>query len=1288
MLRSLTAIVGACWAVLSWAGPGPAVSFVENRGQWPEQVLYRALVPGGALYVEQEALTWVLWTGGPLAHHGHRDDGHAHEPLRMHAYRVHFESGRTGSHQGLEPLPHYENHFRGDDPAHWGSRCAVFPEVWLRDIWPGVDLRLDGRSGLKYDLLVAPGADPGPIALRYEGADQLQLLDGRLHVFTSAGTVVEEAPIAWQDTQGGRRSVAAGYQLEGDRLTFRFHDRPDPALPLVIDPVLTFSTYTGSTADNFGFTATYDGTGHLYGGGIAFDPGYPTTTGVLQGTFAGGTIDIALTKFSPDGTALVWSTYLGGALGNESPHSLVVNSSDELFVLGTSGSGDFPTTPGCYDPSFTTSAAMTFGIGYGYSHPDGVDIVVAHLSAGGDALIGSTFLGGSAADGVNNNAVLAHNYGDSFRGEIALDDQERPVVATSTQSTDMPTTPGAPQAVFGGGQQDAYFFRMDPGLTNLLWATYHGGTGDDSGYGVQFDSNGNILVTGGSTSTDMPLAGSPWDGSHNGGVDGYILRYAPSGSPMTAGTFLGTASYDQSYLVQLNTADEVFVVGQSEGGYPVTAGKYANTGSAQFIHKFSNDLSTSLWSTVIGTGNGTVDISPSAFLVSDCDQIYFSGWGGVVNWNAQAGNSTTFGLPVTADAYQSTTDGSDFYLMVLEPEAAGLAYATFFGGGSSDEHVDGGTSRFDKDGNVYQAVCAGCGGNDDFPSTPGAWSPTNNSFNCNLGVFKFNLSVNEAVIDIAGPSYVCQPDPAVFQNLSIGGSGYFWDFGDGNTSTQFEPQHAYADTGTYTVMMVLTDSSACTPNDTAYVTLTVYDANDASIDPVDTLCPGESVQLQARGGTSFAWLPDPTLSDTSIADPIASPAGPTTYFVVVTDSCGTDTASVDIVFHTPQAWAGPDTVVCAGDSVPIAAFGGTAYSWQPAALLNDPSSGTPLAAPPDTTWFMVAITTPEGCVVDDSLQVFTQTDPPVPSVMDTSVCAGGSVALSASGGLWYAWQPAPGITDLTVPDPVVTPPSPTTYVVEVSNACGSVPDSAFVDVIVVQATAWPDTIICPGEAVTLSASGGSTYTWSPITGLTDPTAASTGCAPTAPTTYQVVVSVPQGCSDTAWATVDLYPEPLLDAGPDVTIPFGDATQLLATGTGSFSWSPDEDPACGDCPDPTVAPLQTTTYLVTLVDTNGCVATDQVTVIIEGTLYVPNTFTPDGDGVNDRFGAYATEVAEYRLLIFNRWGEEIYRSERVGDWWDGTFQGVSSPIDTYVWRIDLTEASGEKRTHYGHVNLIR
>ncbi|MBK6755195.1 MAG: gliding motility-associated C-terminal domain-containing protein [Flavobacteriales bacterium] len=1280
--RSLTLLLGLITALFGSSADG-GVTFSTNQGQWPAQVLYRAMVPGGALFVERDRLTIVLTSGGTGHQHGHVVHQEVNEPYRAHAYQVLFEGGNATAWRGERSLGHYENYFLGNDPAKWAAGVAVHGQVLLKDLYPGIDLRIDGRHGVKYDLLVAAGADPAKIRMRYIGQDGVEERAGAIIVHTSAGTVTEEAPLAY----GPGGEVACAYVLEGERLRFSLPNGYDQNQALVIDPVLSFASYSGSTADNFGFTATYDSGGNLYGGGIVFGIGYPTTIGVLQNSFQGGVIDVGVSKWDASGAFLLWSTYIGGSM-NESPHSLVVNANDELYILGSTGSSDFPVTAGCFDSSFGSGPGLTFNIAYGYGHAFGVDIFLAHLNASATSLIGATYIGGSEADGLNNAAPLGYNYGDSFRGEVALDPAGNPVVATSTESSNLPTTPGAPQSTFGGGQQDGYVFRMNPALTAQLWATYVGGSGDDSCFGVQFDSGGEVYVTGGTTSVDLPMAGSPYDASHNGAVDGYIMRFNAAGNARLGATYLGTSSYDQSYFVQLNTSDEVFVVGQTRGAYPVTPGKYANAGSSQFIHKLSHDLGTSLWSTRIGNGSGVEDVSPSAFLVSDCGQIYFSGWGGNVNLNGQSLTSTAAGLPTTPGTFQASTDGSDFYLMVLEPEAIGLNYATFFGGGITAEHVDGGTSRFDKNGNVYQAVCAGCGGQDDFPTTPGAWSNTNNSFNCNLGVFKFALAQTLAIIDINGPTYLCDPGTAQFINQSNGGNSFQWDFGDSTGSTDFEPTHTYPGPGIYTVTMILTDTTGCAPPDTATMIVEVVDPLDAAVDSVPNLCPGETVQLQASGGTSYLWFPGTDLSSTTIPDPIASPSGNITYSVAVTDQCGTDTVQVSIVFSNPTVVAGPDTVMCLGGSVPLSASGGVAYSWTPANLVNDPTSATPVASPPDTTWFFVDVTTALGCVGTDSVLVSVQFGPPDPVSSDTAVCEGGSVQVSVSGGDSYAWQAGPGISDPGIPDPVLTPPGDTDYIVLVSNTCGTTPDTVTVVVLTVEAEAWPDTLVCPGDPVPLNATGGTIYQWSPAQGLSDATSATPIASVTSPTVFQVVVSDAIGCSDTAAVFVSLYPAPTVLASPDQEIEYGDLATLYAIGNGVFTWTPDLYVETMDGAWLIVQPEESTTYTVQLTDTNGCKVTDAVTVVLDGALYVPNTFTPNGDGINDWFFALGKEITDFRLSVFNRWGERIFEAVALEGFWDGTYNGIESPIDTYVWRVDYSERNGEDHVLFGHVNLVR
>lgn len=784
--------------------------FSQNKGQWPKQVIYRSITGQGAVFVERDALTYVLRSGGHA--HGHAK-AEAKEERHEHAYRVRFEGGSAGSYEGLERLPSYENYFIGDR-SHWAGHVPVHASVRLKELYPGINLVLHGQELLEYDLVLAPGAKASDIRMRYEGQDALALRDGRLVITTTAGEVREEKPVAWQDIDGVRRTVDCRFELKNDVVRFGFPNGYDPRFALTIDPVLSFSSFTGSTADNFGFTATYDAAGNLYGGGIVFGVGYPTTVGVQQPNFAGGTIDMGITKFSADGSQLIWSTYIGGATGNESPHSLVVNEQNELFVMGITGSSDFPTTTGCFDASFGAGPAVFFAVGEGYTHNSGTDICVSHLSADATVLLGSTYVGGSQADGLNNSANTAYNYGDPFRGEIVLDSQGRPVVASCTMSSDIPVTGNAPFTSYQGGDQDGYVFAMDPGLTTQLWSTFYGGSGTDACYSLQVDAADEVFVTGGTSSTDLDLAGTPYMNQLNGGIDGFVARFSPAGDALLSATYLGTTAYDQGYFVQLDTDANVFVVGQTHGTYPITPGKYNNPGSSQFLQKLDHGLSTSLWSTVIGSGNGLEDISPAAFLVSDCGQIFFSGWGGSVNQFQQAFASTTFGLPTTPGAFQTTTDGSDFYLMVLEAEATDIYYATFFGGSFSQEHVDGGTSRFSKTGVVYQAVCAGCGGNSDMPTTPGAWSTTNNSFNCNLGVFKIDFEVAVSATFTATPFFGCAGDTIHF--ISTGtATDWQWDFGDNTAgSTLQNPEHVYPIAGTYPVTLIALDTNACNLTDT------------------------------------------------------------------------------------------------------------------------------------------------------------------------------------------------------------------------------------------------------------------------------------------------------------------------------------------------------------------------------------------------------------------------------------------------------------------------------------------
>jgi len=327
-------------------------------------------------------------------------------------------------------------------------------------------------------------------------------------------------------------------------------------------------------------------------------------------------------------------------------------------------------------------------------------------------------------------------------------------------------------------------------------------------------------------------------------------------------------------------------------------------------------------------------------------------------------------------------------------------------------------------------------------------------------------------------------------------------------------------------------------------------------------------------------------------------------------------------------------------------------------------------------------------VFQDSVTVNVFFALPEPALSDTIICLGDSIVLSTGIADSYVWQAALGIAPLNIQSPTFFPQLPTLFVVTMANSCGSVQDTVFIDVVSVEADAWPDALICPGIPVQLGASGGTDYSWSPSSGLDDPNSATPMATPTGSTTYSVVVSNELGCSDIAQVTVSLRPLPFVSAGPDMIIDFWEPVELYAEGNGTLSWSPTsglDDPTSAS---PVARPEESTTYTVTVTDPDGCTASDMITIIVNGTLYVPNTFTPNGDGANDLFGAEGKDIATFRMMIFNRWGQEIWSTSSLSGRWDGTHNGVPSPIDTYVWKLEATELSGRTRDAIGHVNLVR
>jgi gliding motility-associated-like protein len=817
------------------------IDYIQNTGQWESPVLFKANLFGGWVFLEKDALTFKFIEN----HHHHPAKSDKDDIIKGHVYKINWLNANPDAKVIAEDKqPYYNNYFIGNNQSKWKSNVGNFQTIRYKNIYPNIDFKIYSEAtSMKSDYIIHKNGDVQSLKFKYDGVDAISVeKDGKLKITTSINTIYEYKPYAYQLINGKQVEVVCNYTLNNTTLSFQLPNGYDKTTDLIIDPTLVFSTYSGSISDNWGSSATHDNAGNMFLGGIALGASYPTTVGAFQTTFAGGSgfqfSDIAITKFNATGTTKLYSTYLGGS-SNELLASLLCTPNNELIAVMTTGSSDFPTTANAFDRTFNGGSSVT---AYEISMENGADIAITKLNEVGSTLIGSTFLGGSGNDGTNTNTSTSFNYGDASRSDVALDNNGNIYVTSTTTSTNIPNTAGKAQANNGGGSSDGLLAKFNSDLSVLNWASYFGGTGTDASYSMALDKNNNIFICGGTNSSDIPGRTSGLNTSYRGGsTDGFTAKFDNNGNSVLASTYLGTNAYDQAYIMDLDNDDNVYFFGQTLGLYPVTSGVYSNTGAPQFIHKLNNNLNNTIFSTVFGSVNSTeINITPTALLVDVCSNIYAVGWGGNVN---NSGN--TFSMAVTPDAFKSTTDGSDFYLFNLSANATNLIYASYFGeNGGVGDHVDGGTSRFDKSGIVYEAVCASCGGTNSFPVTSGVAGPDNNSFNCNMAGFKFNFDLTslQIITATATPPIGCAPLAVDFTYTATKpGTEYFWDFGDGTTSTSRFPSHTYSAAGTYNVRFILRDPLNCNPVDSTTLTVNAGQRKTNTINK--TICEGQSVTI-------------------------------------------------------------------------------------------------------------------------------------------------------------------------------------------------------------------------------------------------------------------------------------------------------------------------------------------------------------------------------------------------------------------------------------------------------------
>ncbi|MCB9234699.1 MAG: SBBP repeat-containing protein [Bacteroidia bacterium] len=918
-------------------GVAQDISFEENRGQWAPPVQFMADLPGGRIFLENTGWTYVFWNEAELEvlHERFTDRrplDTAFWPLPAHAVRVKFPAGQTLDWSGADLKAQNRNYFLGNDPKHWQSQVPTFARVLGQGMGMAVHLYSQGDN-LKYDLVFERAADAQHFALELEGLEDLQLNGDELVLQTSVNRWREAAP----RSQQGDRQVRSAYKLEGNTLSFSFPDPLSPEQPILIDPEVVFSTWSGATQPNYGACATNGPDGSLYAGAIALNAGYQATPGAFQLNFLGGIQDMVISKYSPDGSNLIYTTYLGGASFKEAPISLLATPQDELVILGGSESNDFPVTPGVYDPTWN-----------GLS-----DFTLSKLNSTGTSLLASTFVGGLGNDGFVGIDIF--NTGD--RADLAFDPDGNVYVAGSTTSPDFPTSATAYQQFFSP-QINGIIFKLNPNFTSLLWSTYLGDSGNDLIYGLALDAARNVYVSGGTASQNFPTTPGSYQPTHQGNWDGFVSQISNDGSTLLNSTLIGTSTYDQAIMIALDLSGNVYTTGQTMSNqFPLTPNSFSNVAGKNFFMKFDPGLSNLESASLIGAGKDYPDVTPTAFMVDSCGRIFFAGWAVRMRYWLKY-------LPITPDAIQSETDTRNLYLLAFSKDFEDQYFGSFFGGKKSMEHSHTKTDRFDKHGVLYHSICTGCrlttlagippmpgvGNNvilhsdfyNDFPTT-NALYPNNQSGNCSMAAFKIDYQLWEVIadFDILPKPESCARQDLTFASNCFGGFEFYWDFGDGETAEGDTVAHAFAQPGTYQVRLVAYDSTKCIDLDTAFHTVTILPAPQVDAGQDTFVCEGHPILLQGSGnGIDPKWSPKEGLDRVKTLNPRANPQVATTYYLTMTSANGCEGRdSVFVGFVPIQGGFSPDPLE--GEiGVPVVmvdqSTGASAWYWD----FGDGSTGT------------------------------------------------------------------------------------------------------------------------------------------------------------------------------------------------------------------------------------------------------------------------------------------------------------------------------------------------------------
>ncbi len=715
------------------------MSFERNLGQADPSVRYLSRGRGYQVFLTDRDVVLGLTSLDNGSPGGKSPSGDFSMPgrqtTRSGEIRLRFEgAGKASSITAREPLPGRSNYFIGNDPDKWIADIPNYARIEYRGVYPGIDLAFYGtQKALEYDFIARPGADPGVISVGFDGVDQVEVgADGDLILKVGERTVIQRRPVVYQDEGGERRPVRAQYVRKGGKSVGFAIEAYDTKRPLVIDPVIEYSTFLGGSGDDAGQGIAVDAIGNAYIVGVTSSSDFLTGQ-ALQSVHRGG-LDVFVTRLSADGSTIQFSTYLGGS-GNDIGNGIALDATGAIYLTGNTTSTDFvtgnaiqPSNRGAsdafiakLDPAGSQLVYSSYlgssgdDVGYaiavdaggsayvaGYTaaadfntvsplqpaYRGDFDAFVAKVNAAGTALDYSTYLGGSSGD---------------IALSIDVDAMGQAVLTGFTTSTDFNTQNPLQNAPRGG--LEGFVSKIAANGSALVYSTYLGGSDDDRCNGVVVDAAGRVYITGATSSNDLTTV-NPLQDQLNGVSDLLVTVINPQGSGIEFSTYLGGKGLESGRAIAVNTAGDIYLTGEtSSTDYPVMNPiQAANTGGVEvFVTRIKAGGSELTWSTYLGGGRSdsayglAVDGAGNALVTGSTDSLDFN-----IN-NAQQGNNL---------------GGLDAFVSKISSDGTMLDYSTYLGGSGIDLAL---RVAVDTVGNAYLTGLTAAA---DFP-VKNPWQPRN-----------------------------------------------------------------------------------------------------------------------------------------------------------------------------------------------------------------------------------------------------------------------------------------------------------------------------------------------------------------------------------------------------------------------------------------------------------------------------------------------------------------------------------------------------------------------------------